>query len=1370
MPTSLHPQAKFDPIPPDLDLVGLVDRTPNFKWVQRVSRSQIRGLGHQEFEKVVFMHVIQGGKPLVIDGYDGAIPKWLFNADWLEKTYDKKQENVRDIGSGTDIPMTTGHYLRSMKTLTNQWTPNNFRDERRQRLYLKDIDCPVEWQDALRKVIHPSLFYLNDNSNGDTQDRDPDVFPSEASAAPAGDLMSSLPEEMRAQNLMCYIGHEGTYTPAHREMCASLGQNIMVEASDGTKSDEKAGSSIWFMTEKEDREVVREYFLSMLGHDIEIEKHFAQINAWKKAPFDVLVVEQRPGDFILIPPLAAHQVWNRGTRTMKVAWNRTTPETLDMALHEALPKARLVCRDEQYKNKAIIYYTLSKYYRQLQELEENAELTQMSFMGFGQDIVKSSPRAIQLAGDFKRLLRLFTEILVDEMFAYKEKDVEFLEFDSCVTCSYCRSNIFNRFLTCKHCVRTLINGDQDAYDICMECYAMGRSCVCLSKLQWCEQWSWSELVENYETWRAMVIKNDGFVDLNASPQPIEVAKQRMGKKSLAQICQEALRRRPFKDITKPEREKTPSDSEPDAGEERPKKKYKRKKKKGEVRRCHVCCHKDYAYRVHMCTNPGCMEGYCYGVLYRAFDMMPQKVLEDEQWQCPKCLGICNCGACRRTGNTDPYTPKNTSLGHDTRPIADDRSVEALVDFRIHNLGWLKAAGEDSRSKDSKRMKRLREQADNAKAQDVTGQEEVGRTMLTNGEAKNSYGPSTNGAHANGHVEPSSVPDGHEPATAEYPHHELEQLRTAIVDEVELPPIPMEAPPPEEDQGMSSYPDPSVLARQRIGMGYYEQDDTPDKILFDPYQAPSEEAIRQDMEEPNEFIKKSIRAAKRKARRENDDDPDFVIGKNNHKKQRTARGSGPQPDPLDSMDPALFSQEPTAPEAVMGEAPAEQAAVEASEGQTGGAENGSAQRPDSARDRPATRESANEPSLRPTRPRISYVEADEGDIEEYEEEDPAQAAPREAEEAPVKSALDLAADAVRAMFGKPASAHAAASEPGNKIPKKRGRPPKHLSQAAQREDTQTPAKTTEPAVQRTEPVSSTRTRSGRTVRSILPNFSGAGPGSDSDDADKDYSAGTRPVSGAQTERRGRGRPRKSGITTVMAASGDQVKAEADEAERTESRDKSPVEQPVRRGRGRPRKSETAARAPSPKRDATPEGQFLSMAERMALKGKKFKIGKRTSKGLESIKNSPASTPRTVKQPSRQAEERPETPPEPEAQPSAPPSDSEQGDEFFSPEEDNDSVGSSPTTFLKPAPRPLTAPSGRTVVRIGAVDEDEYEDVQDVEDEDEEAEVEEAASPAPSDSGSDVEEAEDVVEEGGEAEAAGGEGEEEGVEHQNSVRPP
>ena len=95
MPSALHPQAKFDPIPPDLDLHSLVDRTPNFDWVTRVSIAQIRRLGPAGFEKLVQLHVIEGGRPLVIEGWNKVLPSELFSAAWLEKTCDKKRKLLR---------------------------------------------------------------------------------------------------------------------------------------------------------------------------------------------------------------------------------------------------------------------------------------------------------------------------------------------------------------------------------------------------------------------------------------------------------------------------------------------------------------------------------------------------------------------------------------------------------------------------------------------------------------------------------------------------------------------------------------------------------------------------------------------------------------------------------------------------------------------------------------------------------------------------------------------------------------------------------------------------------------------------------------------------------------------------------------------------------------------------------------------------------------------------------------------------------------------------------------------------------------------------------------------------------------------------
>lgn len=1156
----------------------------------------------------------------------------------------RSEENVRDINAQSDIPMTLGHYLRSMRQLTNQWTPTNFRDERRQRLYLKDIDCPPEWHESLQRIMPPNLFYMNKNVTDRgvqdaSNDRDGNViFRNKAQLAPAGDLMSSLPEEMRAQNLMAYIGHEGTYTAAHREMCASLGQNIMVEAS-GSEDGEKPGSSIWFMTETNDREVVREYFLSMLGHDIEIEKHFAQINAWKKATFPVYIVEQKPGDFILIPPLAAHQVWNRGTRTMKVAWNRTTVETLEMAMKEALPKARLVCRDEQYKNKAIVYYTLRKYAAELERAEENDET---GLLGLEPDLIRTSPRTQQLAADFKRLFKTFSDILTDEMFAAKEKEQpEFIPFDSCITCSYCRGNIFNRFLTCKQCVRPLINGDEDTYDVCMECYAMGRSCLCVARLRWCEQWNWSELVDNYEHWRTMIIKNDGFVDVETSPMPLEIARKRRGKKSLAQVCQEGLKRRPFRDINKPpELEEAQSDSEPEVDDEGcvKKKKRKRKKKKGETRRCHVCCHKDYAYKVHMCSNPNCAEGYCYGVLYRAFDMTPQAVQESEHWLCPKCLGICNCGACRRAGTTKPYTPKSTSLGHDTRPIADDRSVEMLVDFRLHNLSWLKAAGEESRSNSSKRMQRLREQADVAKSQEQANQAAADENAhaATNGYSLNGTlpQPATNGHEPNVEMPSGHVENGGQEGLAGpvLPHdHPVAPLQKSL----------------QEDADSTAYPDPSMNFPQHlIGMGYYEQDDSPDKILFYPYETPTAESVVLDEPDVSEYLKKSIRAAKRKARQANGDDPDFFIrSRPDRKKKRKDH----VPEDLE-LDPALFSTPASGP-AADGSATERPA-----DGEGGG-------------DGEQTQEGEYDtgPSLRHARPRHSYAEIE--DIDTLDDPDdivphwssgkPKFDTPREkrqeegSEAAPSPSAGRKRGRPPKrpnaGLFSAPATESPAA-------PKRRGRPPKsRLSNVISAEDVQPKTDAGGPAEQPAEEeqygtLDDELRILAKDLEKELSNEYGANgnvaAGGESQEQRRGRLRRSAPdyreaeirdenEPAEPTQKRGRGRPRRSAATYHQEETSGGEEAEDRPAtkkrgpgrpRRSAARDDldkdfrhAPMSRATRSAqsdsvkRGRPRAGRSEPRVPStsppPPENASKNVKMMSMAERMRLKGKKIKITSR-----------------------------------------------------------------------------------------------------------------------------------------------------------------
>lgn len=726
---SQRPCAAFEPISPDLDVQNLVESTPNFEYVVRIHCDMIDVQGKDAFDKLVLLHVILGGKPLVVEGYHEHLDRWTFALQWLRDNCGTKVEVARDLSKKTNVPLTIGHYLNNMALLANHWTPQNYKDADAQRIYLKDIDCPQLWHDKLADLIPPGLFYLNESTGepgglGSVEEPNPHGPGTRKGRgiAKAGDLMSSLPREMRAENMMCYIGHEGTYTPAHREMCGSLGQNIMVDTSTGGIEDgkpTKPGSSIWFMTESKDRHLVAEYWLSRLGHDIEVERHFAQINAWKLAPFTVYVVEQRVGDLILIPPLAPHQVWNRGTRTMKAAWNRTTVETLELALDEALPASRLVCRDEQYKNKAIIYYTMVKYSR----LVKAADRERSRLAKENNGVAPYPSKIRQLYKDFKRLHSLFTRVLVSESFLPDgpEKNIEMIPYDGCVICSYCRCNIFNRFLTCPHCAADPIDGETNSYDICMECYAMGRSCACISKLQWVEQWDWGDLVQKHGAWRHQILQSEREVT-DKSPKSLKAAIEALGKRTLAQICQLELKKRPFNDISKPERSAARNRLHEDEEEievddegrvKRRKPKVRRSEKwQREHRPCHLCRSQEPTWKQAHCS---CGASYCYGSLFRGFDMMPQIIMENLNWKCPKCLKICTCRRCRRDQENSPYEPSATILGHDTKKIADPRSVESLVDFSFSNIHWLKKAGDDD-PRNSRRLEKRAQAADAAKAQ------------------------------------------------------------------------------------------------------------------------------------------------------------------------------------------------------------------------------------------------------------------------------------------------------------------------------------------------------------------------------------------------------------------------------------------------------------------------------------------------------------------------------------------------------------------------------------------------------------------------------------------------------------------------------
>ena len=94
-------------------------------------------------------------------------------------------------------------------------------------------------------------------------------------------------------------------TPAHKDMCATYAQNIMV--STALSPADVEGLAYWFVFSSRDRKRLADYW-NTLGHDIDTENFFASIDDLQAFPGNVWVIEQRIGDFVIIPPLGAHQV------------------------------------------------------------------------------------------------------------------------------------------------------------------------------------------------------------------------------------------------------------------------------------------------------------------------------------------------------------------------------------------------------------------------------------------------------------------------------------------------------------------------------------------------------------------------------------------------------------------------------------------------------------------------------------------------------------------------------------------------------------------------------------------------------------------------------------------------------------------------------------------------------------------------------------------------------------------------------------------------------------------------------------------------------------------------------------------------------
>lgn len=133
----------------------------------------------------------------------------------------------------------------------------------------------------------------------------------------------------RVETLMCYLGVGDTFTPCHKDLCASSGQNLMCYTENG-------GSSFWFMTKSSSAPAASDYFHD-IGQELDLEAHVVSVEEFEQAPFDVFITEQKLGDLVLVPPRSCHQVVNHGGLTIKTSWSRMTLDGLTTAFYHEIP-------------------------------------------------------------------------------------------------------------------------------------------------------------------------------------------------------------------------------------------------------------------------------------------------------------------------------------------------------------------------------------------------------------------------------------------------------------------------------------------------------------------------------------------------------------------------------------------------------------------------------------------------------------------------------------------------------------------------------------------------------------------------------------------------------------------------------------------------------------------------------------------------------------------------------------------------------------------------------------------------------------------------------------------------------------------------
>ncbi|KAF9328893.1 hypothetical protein BG006_008004 [Podila minutissima] len=406
--------------------------------------------------------------------------------------------------------------------------------------------------------------------------------------------------------MMIYVGSEGTWTPAHFDQCGAIGHNIMAWAEDDSRS-------IWFMVSAKNKKKAEEFWRS-LKQPLEYEGYFASVEELRKAEFPIFVIEQKLGDFVVVPSESYHQVVNMGKATIKVSWNRLTAHCLKAAVNNVLPRYREICRPESYRIKLTIHDTLKTW---TDLLLKNKDLPQP--VGY-------------FCESFMTILELFKGIVeddwVDRDVLFRGKKNEWFPEPDVFTdvsparCDFCQADLWNRQFHCPDCTE-----EESAYDICTYCFAQGRGCEHRAKpLEIVESWSMKSCRELVS--RAIKAWNE--------------SKKLKEWEKYDQISD------PWENGIVPSNDKGASNATLA---------YMRismlRSKKVERPSCHRCKTKRTRSPIVWIECKSCMASFCEKCLWDHHDTKWTKVagLKDG-WTCPICTHECHCRKCEPDAERD----------------------------------------------------------------------------------------------------------------------------------------------------------------------------------------------------------------------------------------------------------------------------------------------------------------------------------------------------------------------------------------------------------------------------------------------------------------------------------------------------------------------------------------------------------------------------------------------------------------------------------------------------------------------------------------------------------------------------------------------